>query len=757
MALTDVDRDRVLKAMAEFDELGRAEYLARYQSGHARRYMVKHDDKYYDPKGLIRGAHSIQFPDQGLLMNFSGGEAGANRQLRSLGFDVVVKPAGAFELDDDEPRPIAEIIEDVLELQHDWASTKTPEMAERGELIRRELPQSIRQLLPRSSTLPFSPSIEGQDGVGRKSKVPWVRVYSKSLSPSAMAGWYVVLLFAADGTAAYLALGTGVHSMVNGQPRLRPDSWLAERIAWARSLLDDLSAPGLRTDIDLADSEGLGAKYEKGAVFAFRYPAENLPDDNRFATDLGTLLASLSELYSQGEPDGEEEPPVSGEKPVHLLLKWNPESDPDTLIKHLDVIQQQGSVWWGNFTKRDRRLGADRLAEFRDQLSKDVPTYAFLYKTGPHPELHRAVVHDITNDRAETDAPRVPPYYGEEQRHSLYVRVSDVESVPLDWARTNLALASRPVSGSLGPALRNQTTPLYVIEVGPGEVGSGHTPALTTKEWLARQTLWEESNLDELLDVLLGPSPQVILAGPPGTGKSWVAQAAARYLTQDDHRRWRLVQFHPSYGYESFVEGLRPVAEEGGISFQLVPGTVLRMAEAARLSAYPHVLVLDELNRANIPRVLGELMFLFEYRNQMIDLQYSQGFTLPANLSFIATMNTADRSIRAIDVALRRRFEIFEWLPDREILKAFYDLGRGENFVPDLADGFTALNLELEAQLDRHHTIGQNFFMTDELTPARLNQIWARKLYPLIEEYFFDLPDLAHEFTMQRFWPSTRA
>ena len=155
-------------------------------------------------------------------------------------------------------------------------------------------------------------------------------------------------------------------------------------------------------------------------------------------------------------------------------------------------------------------------------------------------------------------------------------------------------------------------------------------PVLTI-EWLKAQTLWNEADLNELLEAVK-TGGQVILAGPPGTGKTWVAEHVARFLTQDLPLQIRTVQFHPSYGYEEFVEGLRPVAEDGGIAVKVMPGVILQIAESMDGTEAIHVLVVDELNRANIPRVFGELLYLLEYRDQDIDLQYSRDFHLPGNL-----------------------------------------------------------------------------------------------------------------------------
>lgn len=301
---------------------------------------------------------------------------------------------------------------------------------------------------------------------------------------------------------------------------------------------------------------------------------------------------------------------------------------------------------------------------------------------------------------------------------------------------------------------------MKAMPADPQSIDSTSNSADDELAWIRNSLYWSNEEILELVDALTSDRPQLILSGPPGTGKTFVARHIAAHLVGESSLdsgsdRIEIVQFHPSYGYEEFVEGLQPApGPAGGFQFINVPGKILQLAQRIIEDRQPRVLIVDEINRANIHRVFGELLFLLEYRDTSINLKMSPAFSLPSNLFIIGTMNTTDRGIRSLDIAMRRRFNFFELPPDVRVLKRFYENGNNNGLGQELFDGFQKLNQVLGEAFDRHHQVGHSFFMRKQMDNIRLRFIWRQQLFPLIEDFYFDRPDLAEEFTVERFWPS---
>ena len=257
---------------------------------------------------------------------------------------------------------------------------------------------------------------------------------------------------------------------------------------------------------------------------------------------------------------------------------------------------------------------------------------------------------------------------------------------------------------------------------------------------LARELYLDESFLKKVRQ-LLEEKKQVIFQGPPGTGKTYVAQALAECLA-GYKERVMLVQFHPSYAYEDFVQGFRP--RNDGNGFELRDGPLLRAAESATVDKNSkHFLVIDEINRGNLAKVFGELYFLLEYRDKRMRLQYSdEDFSLPENLYIIGTMNTADRSIALVDMALRRRFYFVEFHPDKSPVKGLlrrYLKGNSLETMEWVADVVDRANEQLGD--DRHAAVGPSHFMKQDLNDAMVERIWEYGVLPYIEERLFGQGD----------------
>lgn len=269
----------------------------------------------------------------------------------------------------------------------------------------------------------------------------------------------------------------------------------------------------------------------------------------------------------------------------------------------------------------------------------------------------------------------------------------------------------------------------------------------------------------------------IILYGPPGTGKTYNTVAYAisiiyarpvREVMKDDYNQLleqynalrtlygqiEFTTFHQSFGYEEFVEGIKPVFiqvmnERGERSrkeemvYRVDQGVFRRFCEeAAKNPSERYVFIIDEINRGNVSKIFGEMITLIEPTKRIgqpeaakVKLAYSQeDFGVPENIYIIGTMNTADRSIAMLDSALRRRFDFIEMMPNPDLLAGVVVEG------VDIRQLIIKINKRIEILCDRDHTIGHAYFMQLRQSPtlATLAHIFKNAVVPLLQEYFYD-------------------
>lgn len=235
---------------------------------------------------------------------------------------------------------------------------------------------------------------------------------------------------------------------------------------------------------------------------------------------------------------------------------------------------------------------------------------------------------------------------------------------------------------------------------------------------------------------------QAIIYGSPGTGKTFIAQKIAQHLISDSEGFSELVQFHPAYTYEDFIQGIRPQSQNGQLTYSIVPGRFLEFCKKAESRKGICVLIIDEINRANLAQVFGELMYLLEYRDKEIPLAGGNSFRIPSNVRIIGTMNTADRSIALVDHALRRRFAFIEIRPNYDVLRKYHEKRNTGFKVDGLIQVLQKLNLAIA---DKNYELGISFFLTEKLAED-IEDIWKMEIEPYLEEYFFDRLEKVDEF-----------
>lgn len=295
---------------------------------------------------------------------------------------------------------------------------------------------------------------------------------------------------------------------------------------------------------------------------------------------------------------------------------------------------------------------------------------------------------------------------------------------------------------------------------------------------LLSRFLWKYGNTQGIADA---NTPNVILYGPPGTGKTYVVKNSLDFLCQGDRSRYEFVQFHPSFTYEDFIEGIKPkgVTENGNIKFELVDGIFKRFCKRAKENLdKDYYFVVDEINRANLSSVFGETLLCIEkdYRHDgesdqnLIKTQYSSliedmikedknneslayhiidnnaYFGVPKNVFFIGMMNDVDKSIDAFDLALRRRFKWLRKDCDYDVIENDVKFRNGDEFynIEKYTKSCKNLNdfISEELAMGKSYEFGHSFFMkiTDiassrTISSKNLKVLFNLHLKPTLKEY----------------------
>jgi MoxR-like ATPase len=752
--------DAVLAAMREFDELGRESFLAKYGYGRANAYFVEHDGHLYDSKALAGVAVGFEHPERGPLRanEFSAGDATVKPKLEELGFRVV-------DSSDAQPRALrawwvnqGRTFDPERSGGYVWA----PQRGEAGRIIAHH--KSVAELQAGDIVLHYAKGLVRAVSVVREAGHEEARPPELPEEEWSREGYLAGVDYHDAPTPIALeeipndwrTEDQGPFTRHGGvkQGYLFP---LSSR--FVERFVDEFAPrwPGL---VDLLRDFGRSLDLDEFLHWGRRFfEWRGFDRDERiYKLHIAARVRAARDAFHESG-DWRAALQASFKRKDNNLLPWQVSS---RLVEWADDVDSSApdafSALWSEREPQDRAQAflellpgevvsgrGMRAAVASYFLMTDEPERFPIYRPTPFEKAY-----ELTGfPKAPAEADEVTLYEHALEFLDLLLERAATAGIGLRdrldaqavvWSLTKYPLDQAPIVG-WSPA-DQEAFARYRGDLPASIEASG-------LDGLAKALLLDVEYLREI-EKLISDKRQVIFYGPPGTGKTYVARQLALHFAGSSERVV-LVQFHPSYAYEDFVEGYRPQDLNGHPGFGLVGGPFKQLAEAALAAPQKlFALIIDEINRGNVAKVFGELYFLLEYREEAIKLQYSSSeFRLPDNLWIVGTMNTADRSIALLDAALRRRFYFVPFFPDEPPIEGLLRrwLNRHKPELEWVADVVDRANAQLG---DRNVGIGPSYFMRANLSEEWVELIWKHAILPYLGEQFFGEEERLVDFELER-------